>query len=127
MQSKGEAEEYIEYRFGTPKRVELHYKGTSKDIPRKFFRAEIDGANNSGTAVWFSNKGTYYVFSAPVRGGPFLDVVIRGKRVSRVACVGKWAGVIGDLDTISNAIEVKSQAAFFSEVLGIENPSNLKQ
>lgn len=111
--------DYLEYRFGTPTRIELRYKGTSKDSPRKFYRADITGANNSGTSLWFANQGTHYVLNAPVRGGPFLEVFKQGKRISRFGCKRKWAEVQGDLEDKSDAIEVKTQQQFYSEVLGL--------
>jgi len=127
MQPKGELDEYLEYRFGTPRRIELRYRGTLKDAPRKFFRAEITGVSNTGTTVWFVNQETHYVLNAPVRGGPYLEVIIRGKRISRLPCKDEWAGVEGDLDAESSAIESKSQATFFSTVLGIKTRSNQQQ
>lgn len=116
---KGGADEYLEYRFGTPKRIELRVKGTLSDVPRKFFRAEIMGASNGGTTLWFLNQGTHYVLNAPIRGGPYLDVIIRGKRISRLVCKDQWTGTEGDLDAPSQAIATKTQEAFFSEVLKV--------
>ena len=116
---KGEADDYLEYRFGTPKRIELRFKGTLKDVPRKFSRAEITGASNSGTTLWFLNRGTHYVLNAPVRGGPYLDVINEGKRISRLTCKGQWTGTDGDLDAPSKAITAKTQETFFSEVLKV--------
>ncbi len=116
---KGVTDEYLEYRFGTDKRIELRFKGTLKDVPRKFSRAEITGASNSGTTLWFLNRGTHYVLNAPVRGGPYLDVINGGKRISRLACRGQWTGTEGDLDGPSKAIETKTQETFFSEVMRV--------
>ncbi len=124
---KGQSNEYLEYRFGTLRRVELRYKGTSKDTPRKFSRAEITGASNSGTTIWFLNQGTHYVLNAPVRGGPYLEVIMHGKRQLKLACKNEWAGVEGDLDAESNLIEVKTQPTFFSEVFEIDTKSNQQQ
>ena len=116
---KGEADKYLEYRFGAPERIELRFRGTLRDIPRKFSRAEITGASNSGTTLWFLNRGTHYVLNAPVRGGPYLDVFSGGKRISTIACKDQWTGTEGDLDAPSQAIATKTQEAFFSEVLKV--------
>lgn len=116
---KAETPQYLEYRFGTPKNIELRYRGSVNDVPKKFNRAEITGASNSGITIWFKRNDVHYVINAPVRGGPYLEVIMHGKRVSRFACQDEWGGVDGDLDIASNTIATKTQAEFFSEVLGI--------
>jgi hypothetical protein len=118
--SEPEAEQYIEYRYGTSKKIELRFKGSKTDVPKKFSRAEISGASNSGTTIWFKNNDTYYTLNAPVRGGPYLEVLLHGERIARLACNDGWGAVVGNLDNSSSSIETKSQAEFFSEVLNIE-------
>ena len=114
-----EAEQYMEYRYGTPDKIELRFRGSNADIPRKFFRAKISGANNTGTTIWFKNNDTYYTINSPVRGAPYLEVLSHNKRIARLSCNDGWSSVEGDPDNASSTIETKSQSEFFAEVLSI--------
>ena len=111
--------QYMEYRYGTSKKIELRFRGSKTDVPKKFSRAEVSGASNSGTIIWFKNNDTYYTLNSPVRGGPYLEILLHGERIARLACNDDWGAVEGDLDGSSSSIETKSQAEFFSEVLNI--------
>ena len=78
------AVQYIEYRYGTSKKIELRFRGSKADVPKKFSRAEIMGASNSGTTIWFKNIDTYYTLNAPVRGGPYLEILLHGWLLRRL-------------------------------------------
>jgi hypothetical protein len=48
------ASSYLEYRFGTRENIELRYRGLP-GTQAAFSRAEILGASNASTVVWFTN------------------------------------------------------------------------
>lgn len=114
-----ESLQYLEYRYGKPGRVEFIYRGTSKDVPRRFSRADINGATNSGTSVWFQNKGTDYVINDPAKGNPSLGVFTKGKRVSTLTCRRSAGDIKSDLDKPSDVIATKTEQQFFVEVLNL--------
>lgn len=101
----GTAPEYLEYRFGTPAKIELSYKGTATDSPLKFKRSEVTYASNAATIVWFKNSETNYLLHFPADGGPLLEVIKDGKTIAELSCKNGWADVVGNPTTPSKAIQ----------------------
>jgi hypothetical protein len=104
--SKVERTPYMEYRYGTNKKVELKYRGFS--APNYgFYRTEILYASNSSKIIWFKNQDTNYLLNLPMRGGPILHVEKEGKTIAELSCKGGWGGTSGDPESPSEFIEEK--------------------
>lgn len=114
------ADKYLEYRYGKPNKIELSYKGGASDSSNKFNKAEVLGASNGGTEIWFKNNETYYVLSDPVRGWPYLELYKNGSSLARLPCNNVQGHIEGNTDDSSSSINVKTQEDFFSEVLNIK-------
>lgn len=97
---------YMEYRYGTGKKIELEYRGFA--APKySFYRTEVLYASNSSKIIWFKNHDTNYLLNLPMRGGPNLEVKKDGKTLIEMACKGGWGGTVGDPETSSDFIEEK--------------------
>ncbi|WP_211460488.1 hypothetical protein [Collimonas silvisoli] len=102
---------YLEYRFGVPKKIELSYKATEKDLSKKFNRAEMWGASNASTVIWFENNGVDYILSDPVKGDTTMEIIKNQKIISKLTCKEDFYGATA---AASNFIEEKEQKEFFN-------------
>lgn len=91
---------YLEYRFGSPQKIELAFQANSANKNR-FYRAEAEFASNASTLIWFRNAKTNYVMHFPARGGPFLQIIESGKKIAEIACIQQWRNVMGDPEAAS--------------------------
>jgi hypothetical protein len=107
---------YLEYRFGTPKMIELSYKVVEHDSVNKFSRAEVLGASSSSTEIWFENNGVNYVLGDPVKGDAALEIVKQKKIITRLVCKKDF---LGDTSMPSVLIEQQNSSEFF-KLYGIE-------
>ncbi|MFC5474137.1 hypothetical protein [Paraherbaspirillum soli] len=107
---KGSSSGYLEYRFGLPQKIELRYIVTKQDSSKIFNRAEVLGASNASTVIWFENNGINYALNDPVKGDTVMEVIKNEKTISRLTCKKDFQG---DTAAASNFIEEKDQKAFF--------------
>jgi hypothetical protein len=98
----GEAE-YVEYRFGRAKKLEMSYRADDGSS-RMFHRAEVLYASNSSRIIWFRNGEFFYRINMPMRGSPFLDVLRGGNAVAQLSCKKGWAEMRGDPELKSKFI-----------------------
>ena len=66
-------------------------------------------------------KEIYYVLSAPIKGGPYLEIFRDGNSITRLACNDGWGKVEGDPEDSSSSINNKTKEDFYAEVLNIKN------
>lgn len=109
---------YMEYRFGKPNKIELRYKAGGSDSTGKFSKAEITGASNVVTVIWFKNNELYYVLNDPVRGMPYLELYSNGSSKARLPCSDLHGKTEGNTDDSSSNLNIKTQEEFFAEVRG---------
>lgn len=79
---------YMEYRFGTEKKIEMTYRGDS--LHPKFKRVAVTYASNTATILWFRNDDIDYLLNFPMNGGPSLEVKKAGKTIAKMACKNGW-------------------------------------
>ncbi|MDY7578875.1 hypothetical protein RGU70_11145 [Herbaspirillum sp. RTI4] len=80
---------YLEYRFGSPGKVEFIFKGSSDN---KFNRAHILWSGNAANAIWFENYGFVYVVTDPMRGDVTLDVIKNKQKIGKFVCEKDYYG-----------------------------------
>ena len=101
---------YMEYRFGTEKKIEMTYRGDS--LHPKFNRVAVTYASNTATILWFRNDDIDYLLNFPMKGGPSLEVKNAGKTIVEMACKNGWEAVIGEPDRPSPFISEKPDADY---------------
>jgi hypothetical protein len=101
---------YLEYRFGSPKNIELRHKVAEDVVNIKFRRANILGASGESTEIWFSNNEISYVLGDPAKGNATLEIVQQKKVMARFICKKDFAG---DTSMSSDLIEEKTSNDFF--------------
>jgi hypothetical protein len=90
---------YMEYRYGQPSRMEMHYKAFDNDEKKKYHRAEVVYASNASEVLWFQKGDFFYLIHLPMRGGPLLDVMRDGRTISHQNCRAGWAGTQTNFDS----------------------------
>jgi hypothetical protein len=111
---KANADQYMEYRFGTSQKIEMRFKGKETDWPKRFNRAEVLYASNASTVIWFEYKTINYLLEFPMRGGPEL-VVSSGDIIAKMKCNDGWANSVGDPDSPSKFIATQA-SGYYSEL-----------
>ena len=86
----GQPNKFLEYRFGTPKRIELSYRVDAN----KNSNNKINHLLMGNDMYFFKNKGHFYTLSIPMQGLPNLQVKKNQQRVSTLECktMGTWSG-----------------------------------
>ena len=116
----GGENQYLEYRYGKLNKIELRFKGGANDSTIRFNKAEVYQANNGGTEIWFNINETYYVLSAPIKGGPYLEIFKKGNSIARLPCNDGWGNVEGDPEGSSRSINNKTKEDFYTDVLNFK-------
>jgi hypothetical protein len=101
---------YLEYRFGTPEKIELRYKAAEGYIDKKFSRANILGASGASTEIWFKNNEFSYILGDPIKGNSTLEIVKQKKIIARLVCEKDFSG---NTSMHSDFIEEKTSDDFF--------------
>lgn len=86
----GQPNKFLEYRFGTPKRIELSYRvDANKNANNKITHAIL-----GNDIFFFKNKGYFYTLSIPMKGLPNLQVKKDQRHVSSLECktMSTWSG-----------------------------------
>lgn len=104
---------YMEYRFGSEKNIEMHYRADA--LHPKFNRVEVNYASNTATILWFRNADTDYLLNFPMKGGPSLEVKKAGETIAEMSCKNGWAATIGEPEQRSPFISEKPNTDY-SEV-----------
>ncbi|MQR01654.1 hypothetical protein [Glaciimonas soli] len=103
---------YLEYRFGTPQKIELRYRGLENDIPKKFNRVEVNYGSNSDEVIWFKNDSINYLLHFPMREGPLLEIIKDGNSIANFSCKEGWTNTKGDPDATLTAIEKQEDGIY---------------
>ena len=101
---------YMEYRFGTARKIEMKYRSDAQQP--KFSRVAVNYASDTATILWFTNADTDYLLNFPTKGGPDLEVKQHGKTISQMACQGGWAAAVGEHDQPLPFISEKPDADY---------------
>jgi hypothetical protein len=101
---------YLEYRFGSPNKIELSYKVFGSDLIKKIHRADVLGASSASTAIWFTNNEISYILNDPVKGTPSLEVIENKQTIAKFNCEMNFAG---DTSMPLKLIEDESAQEFF--------------
>lgn len=86
------ARRYVDYRFGSPSKMELVYSASATVPAHRFRRGEVVYANNSEDTLWFTNGAYRYSLYDPTRGVPGLTVSKNGAEVARFECGNNGRG-----------------------------------
>lgn len=86
----GQPNKFLEYRFGTPQKIELSYRvDANKNLNNK-----INHVIMGNDIIFFNNKGYYYSLSIPMKGYPNIQIKQKQKLVNTFECkaMDTWSG-----------------------------------
>lgn len=95
------ARRYVDYRFGSPSKMELAYSASATLPGHRFHHGEVVYANNSEDTLWFTNGAYRYSLYDPTRGVPGLTVSKKGAEVARIECGNNGRGATASFSIAS--------------------------
>ncbi len=100
----------LAYRFSENNKMTFEFSSNGSLSSHKFYKSDVLGASNAGTAIWFKNADFVYALMSPIKGIPFLEVVKHGKTLSRLTCK---KDIVDNVDNSSDLTVAKESADYF--------------
>lgn len=77
---------YVEYRYGSPEKVDFKYKSDDKNPKNIIYRGTYVGGSNQTTMFWFYNKDYLYRIEIPFTGVSKINVIQKTKKIAELKC-----------------------------------------